>query len=543
MTTLSPAATFMNEQADRIQELIGTTITRLMPAEDQVWEKMIVNSLGVESADNIGRDYLIRKRYEVGLAGVVEGDAAQDDALMYGDQTTTSLGDRLYTDDVNSFLPDPSQGVNARPIKLAIPMRGLKTNLQLSFAEMRADNLKATLGEVVAPKLRGYGKHITQYLCLSWFLSQNNYYRISNITDVSAAVSVVANTSNQEIEIDLANYGDYTVTRLKPGNRVQFYSSNGTTLRELPSLQDQTVLVVVSVDPWTHKVRMRAPDKSALNTFISTTLQDNDIIVLMGMKGTSTTPFTTSPNFAGIAGWNSWIKTGLAGNDTLLGGEAVSGESINVNTHPEFKSFLVNNGGQPLTEYKMTRILNQYHVSGHSWGLELDTLIGSPGITQSVLASRIGREQIDRTGRLASMQSLGVQGGSTDGTGSRYSITVNGRKYDLYESAYVEDGTIYGHKMGGGNWVVAVPPDIAGQQSDSRLGVNAKFPFRLVAPMYGHAGALLPIQRVSGNRVVYAKGMQMPGVLNCQVYPRQQISGLKITNIATDRLLQATSES
>lgn len=543
MASLSPTATFMNERADQIEELIGTSISHLLPQQDQIWEKLIVNSFGVQGADEMGRDYLIRKRYSVGLAGVVEGDAAQDDALMYGDKTITSIGERMYTEDVNSFIPDASLGTNPTPIKMAIPMRGIKANVQFSFAEMRADNLKANIGEIIAPKIRAHGKHIAQNLCLSWFLSQNNNYRISNITNVSAACAIVTGTSNQAFEVDLANYGDFTSFRLQTGNRVQIYSSDGTTLREFPSFGANSFLIVQSVDPWTQKVVLRAPDNSALDTYISTTLQDNDIIVLAGYKGTSTTPHTTAPNFANIAGWNSWIKTGLSGSTTLLGGEAVSGESINVNTHPEFKSFLVNNGGNPLTEYKMTRILDAYHQAGRMWGLELDTLIGSPGIVQSVLASRIGREQIDRTGRLASLNSLGLEGGNTEGTGSRYSITVNGRKYDLYESAFVEDGTIYGHKMGGNNWVVAVPPDIAGSTGDSRLGINAKFPYRLVAPMYGMSGALLPIQRVSNGSVVYAKGMQMPGIINCQVYPTKQVSGLKITNVATDRLLQATSES
>ena len=193
--------------------------------------------------------------------------------------------------------------------------------------------------------------------------------------------------------------------------------------------------------------------------------------------------------FTNIAGINSFLKGGDSSAsstmfNTLLGtvggsasaaaaGESIFGEDINVNEKPEHKSLFRNLNSSLLTEHTLRQILRRFHAAKAKHGQTIDTLVASDGVWLGYESTKIGREILDRTGRLSSLATQGSEGGSPGGANdqfnSGFNFTMDGKSYTGYTSCYVEEGTMYGLKMGGGNYKKYVPPSISGTSSPKLL--------------------------------------------------------------------------
>ena len=228
-------------------------------------------------------------------------------------------------------------------------------------------------------------------------------------------------------------------------------------------------------------------------------------------------------NFTGIAGINSFLKS----TGDLLGNEAVGSANdgkIDVDTHPEFKSFFKSSVGV-LTEHKLRQYLRRFHVAKGRYGQTIDCLIGSDGVWLAYEAQKIGQYMLDRTGNLSSLNSEGSQ----DGFGFHF----EGRTYKGYSSSYIDDGVVYGIKKGGNNWKRYVPPDYSGLQKMGEAPTHV--PFRFVVPaLTGGSSAKWPLlSGTTGSRLTEA--VQMPGMLRMQLIPDQP-AGMKLSGVTTDRV-------
>ena len=70
------------------------------------------------------------------------------------------------------------------------------------------------------------------------------------------------------------------------------------------------------------------------------------------------------------------------------------------------------------------------------------------------LGQKINREYLDRTNKRPSL--------SNEGDADDMTFMIDGRKYTFYTSPYVDGGTVYGFRRGGGNWKRYTPPDVRG---------------------------------------------------------------------------------
>ena len=230
----------------------------------------------------------------------------------------------------------------------------------------------------------------------------------------------------------------------------------------------------------------------------------------------------------GIAGVNSWLKGGSGTNDNFLLGDEKDGTAANqidVTVHPEFKSFTKSSIGT-LTEHKLRQYLRRFHAAKNKYGQYIDCLIASDGVWLAYEATKIGREILDRTGRLSSMTS--------EGSNEGFQFAFDGRSYTGYTSTYVEDGSVYGIRKGGNNWKRYVPPTPSGYSSFAQT--DAFIPFNFIAgALTGTGTNKLPIydSSATGNRSMVTEGVQMPGLLRMQLVPDQP-AGLKLTGVTTD---------
>lgn len=533
----APTGSLYSTHSARIEEIISKSIGMFMPALSPVWRNTIVTNQGVGKASEFGRDWKIIKVFMGSLAGVIDQGGPLNDFPLYGDNQDTLLGSKVHLKNVNQVFPDAFDGPNASPFTLGIPMRSMVTNLPVTLGELQADVTSAFIGQVMAPKMEGFAKNLALMLCNYFYLSQNDYYRISYLGGGSGTGWDKTVATNAELMVD-TTYSNYACERFFVGQRVQFYDSTGATLRQTTAMGADTVFIVVRVDPTAGKVWFRPADGTAdVNT---ASFADDDVIVFAKSKGSSTTPYAASPYFTGIAGINSWLKTGTGSNDNyLLGAERDTSNAIDVTEHPEFKSLLHNNSSDPLTELTLKKVLRRWHVAKAMHGHEIDCFLASDGVWLEYEKQLVGRQREERRNKLATLRKgQGSDNGDFDQADILF--TMDGRTYSGYTDPFVESGTVYGIKKGGGNWKRYSPPDAS--RLKKAANIPDWIPFRFVASaLTGTDTNQMPVYSTStNNRTLPTEGAQMPGMLRMQLIPDQP-TGIKITNVAEDRLYASTS--
>lgn len=542
----APTGSLFSTQGVRIEEVINKQIGMFLPSCDKVWEDMIVSNQSVGPQDAFGRDWLILKTFMGGLSGVIEPGGPKGDFTLYGDPQNTALGSKIHLQGLNSVFPDATLGANQTPYRLGVPMRSMHTNLMLTLGELQAEATQAFIGEVIAPKLEGFAKHISQTMCNYFYISQNTFYSLAAVGDGSTAVAsgtdYLLSDTNTSITIYLQR-SNYAVDRFMVGMRVQFYDSTGTTQRLVVNSTSNSTFIVVAVDELNASVTFKEAGNLSLATTNFVTASGNslttgDLIVMASSKGSASTPYsdTAGKFFTGIAGINSWMKKGDSGgstrsaNNTLLGYESAGSNSgysgdINVNIHPEFRSMEYAMGGQPLTEHKLRLLTRRFHNAKGKYGFTIDTLVASDGVWLAYEAQKIGRQYYDRTGKTSTI--------NNEGSSGDFEFSMDGRTYKGLTSTYIESGTVYGHKFKG-NWKRYSPPDPKGVKKGERL--PAWIPFRFVgAALTGNGSNQIPIFATSANRTFITEGSQLPGFLRMQLVPDQPC-GMKLTGVGEDRI-------
>jgi len=168
-----------------LKRSINKNIDIILPTLHPIWAQTVTSSQGVGSADAIGRDMNILKVFTGSMTGVLEQAKPRNDFVLYGDDTD-ALSPKINTQNVVQAFPDPTQGANASPYRLGIPMRAMVSNIMLTLGELTAEALPAFIGEVIGPKLEGFARNISHQLCNYWHISQNNNYSLGTILTSTA---------------------------------------------------------------------------------------------------------------------------------------------------------------------------------------------------------------------------------------------------------------------------------------------------------------------------------------------------------------------
>jgi len=539
----SSTGSLFDKQSSRIQEILNKNIEVFLPALDPAWRDTFVTNQGVGPASMIGRDLKILKIYMGSMAGVLDMADNRDNFVLYGDKTVSDIGAKLQQQTNTNTWPDATDGVMARPFRLGVGMKAMVSNLYMSLGEMTAEATPAFIGEVIGPKLEGHARLIAHTLCNYWYLAENNAYQVGSITFTTGTAFystdflssatptfTAAGTSGTVSAITAIKFfaNEKNIDRYALGMRVDVFDASSTQIRKNDSqstaaAQGPTTRIsawVAAVDEVTNYVTI------AFGSGISLTAGTTNYVYFANARTLNNGSATTGTGY-GFAGINSWLRSGASGasdgSQYLLGNDRDTGNQIDVNVHPEFRSYMKSSVGT-LTEHKMRQYLRGFHRAKEKYGQYIDTLIASDGVWLNYESQKIGQYMLDRTNRLSSLQNEGSQEG--------FKFSFDGRTYTGYTSNYIEDGTVYGIRKGGTNWKKYVPPSPKGTQKFDKA--ESFIPFEFVGPSLGYADVKVPIQRVSGNSTLVTEGMQMPGMLRMQLVPDQP-AGMKLTNVTTDR--------
>lgn len=531
--TTAPTGSIFSTQSLRIQEIINKGIDVLLPSLDPAWRDSIVSSQGVIPASAIGRDMKMIKVYMAGLTGVFESAASRDDFVLYGDDALGGTGfpaaaagipANLFLQGISQTFPSPLEGPNQAPFRLGIGMRAMVGSIMLTLGELQAEALPALIGEIIAPKMEGFARKIAHTLCNYWYLSQNSYYALATMGTATTAGS----GTNYTIKFNPQNLA---TNRFAVGQRVDIFDTTGATRRNTNG-GARIWLYVLKVDKLRNEVTLTTTAGGAVPTAPSGwSLASTDIVVLANSKGSANTPYASSPYFTGIAGINSWLKTGSGSDDNyLLGGERDTSNYIDVTAYPQFKSMSYSLGGNALTEHTLRKIFRRWNVAKADEGYDIDYVVASDGVWLAYEATKIGQYRLDRTDRVSSLKNEGSSNSMKDEVTYHY----DGRTYTFATSAFVESGTVYAYKRGGNNWKRMIPPSPKGVSRFDRSESFAPFEF-VASALTGLATNQVPIFQTVNNQNLLTEAVQMPGMLRMQLVPDQPC-GIKLTNVAEDRL-------
>jgi len=537
-----------DRQSNRIQEVLNKSMRVFLAGLDPVWRENVVTSQGVGNSGDLGRDLKITRLFMGSLTGVIESGRSFGEQDLYG-SGTSSFGPSMHLQSAAQAYPSPLEGPNATAYRLAIPMRSLVTNLMITLGEKQADATPALIDQVIAPKLTAFARNMAHTLCNYWYLSQNDSYRLCGMTNtqvrsVASSTGATGTSTSTYYQIKF-NPSNYAVHRFSRGQRVDMVYADGDRANDGQAAQaNQTrstrvQLIVESVDPLTNEVVLvtnvdpnttffdtagNAAGSAVTTTYAAQT--DFDLAFIVYANATINASNVGSNTFVGIAGINSWLKNGAETSSTkLLGAESDSSDFIDVAERPEFKSFKYNVNGV-LTEYNLKRYLQRVHSAFEPNGHTIDTLVASEGVWSAYESQKIGQYRIDRTNRVASITSEGQQEGFT--------FSFEGNSYKGYTSRFVEQGTMYGIKLGGKNWKKYVPPSPAGMSKMTQA--DAYVPFEFVAgAITGTSTNQLPIYQTVSNQTMVTQASQMPGRIRMQLVP-DQVNGMKLTGITEDRV-------
>jgi hypothetical protein len=530
--------TLFDTHANQIEEIINKNVDTILPTLDPAWRDTVVTSQGVGPASAIGRDLKILKVYRGGLTGVIEQARPRNDFVLYGDATTSlGRGDKLYTQSATEVWPSALEGPVQKPYRLGIGMRAMLTNLAVTLGEMTAEATPAFIGDVIAPKLKGFAQNMAHTLCNYWYVSQSDSYALAyteSYVGLQGDGTNGAPTGEDRVTLVV---GNGAVDRFYVGQRVDVYTdSSGPAIRindtanaaANQNLTTRKKVFVAAVDELTGKVVLSAATGEFGNGTASITCTTGGTSattkIWITYANSRVNASTTAAGFTGIAGINSWMKFGSGGNDNiLLGAEADSSNQIDVTSHPEFKSFRQTSVGA-LTEHKLRQYIRRFHAAKNKYGQTIDCLIAADGVWMAYEAQKIGQYTLERTGRLSSLNNEGSEDG--------FKFTFEGKTYNGYTSTYIEDGVVYGLKKGGANWKRYVPPAPQGVQSFAEA--ESFIPFNFVMPaLTGMSTTKWPI--LANNGASITEAVQMPGMIRMQLVPDQP-AGLKLTGCSYDKV-------
>ena len=539
------AGSLFDKQSDRIQEVLNKNIEMFLPALDPAWRDTFVTSQGVGPASLIGRDLKILKIYMGSMAGVLDMADSSSNFVLYGDKTVNDIGAKLQQQSNMNTWPDATDGAMARPYRLGIGMKAMVSNLYMSLGEMTAEATPAFIGEVIGPKLEGHARLMAHTLCNYWYISENSNYQLGSFPYVSGntdnqystdffSTTTVPSWNNagnsSSIRAIKVLVTEKSIDRFAVGQRVDVFDDSSTQVRvndSQTSAGSQSSSTRISA--WVAAVdEVKGQVTIAFGAPVTLSMGTTKIYYIYFANGRKLNNGAyNSSNGYGFAGINSWLRSGASGasdnSQYLLGGDRDTSNQIDVNVHPEFRSYFKTSVGT-LTEHKLRQYLRGFHRAKEKYGQYMDCLIASDGVWLNYEAQKIGQYMLDRTSKLSSLTNEGSQEG--------FKFTFDGRSYTGYTSNYIEDGTVYGIRKGGANWKKYVPPSPKGTQKFDKA--ESFVPFEFVGPALGYADVKVPIQKVSGNSTLVTEGMQMPGMLRMQLVPDQP-AGMKLTGVTTDR--------
>lgn len=533
----APSGAFFKNQEAKIPEIINDTLTIMYTGIDPLFN--VVASSERVTTEGLGRNYVVKKVFQGNLSGSVAMARPTAYNTLFGNPQATLPNQNLSRNIPAAFGADPTRGVGARPVTMTVPLQAMDASLELTKAEMDADAFGPTIGEIIAPKLTGFAELIARTRCNMFYTDDATNYSLCDMTNVEVGVGgdaskLVFTPSNEatarfevgqavDIFFQTSGTGNFSEKlNVSVANETATVASwalnatNGTIGSTAGSIDLHVVAVDRIADRVTLQLAAGAWTVGAVANSTARTLPQGTPARTLRVV-TANTKFAAA-NGEAFSGLNSWIKDG-----TGSASESIYG--VDINQRPEFKSYIYTESGA-LTEQKLQRHLSAWIRARKAYGMSIDTFVTTQGVLDAYRATKIGKEEIIRSGPLSL---------AGEGTGEGVAFTHNGKKYMIQTSDWVAYGTMYGVNKSG--FTRYAPPRTPGSGSMGQMPsfLEAEFWAPLVT---GTDSIRLPVTMAgaSGSFNPYSDMCYMPCTVRMEIVP-DQLSMIKITGLQEDKVV------
>lgn len=482
-----------------IREELSGGIIEFRKQLDPMYSRLSRSSKNVH---RIGREFKIVLQGTRGLSGSY---------MHYGSSATDLVGGNRVGDLMSGNRLPAGQGFPGRLestipefYTFNIPLKMSKGNVHIPLTWLLADLTDGALDSSTGILIRTAAQKRALLDCVAFYTTDSVKFPI--VYNLSAAD--ITNGSNADVVITLDNsgtaatgsagtqdtYGYGRITMLAEGMYVEQFNSAGTAAKN-DVTGDGIYLVVTNVNHADNAFTIRAVDASGAAIAFADDIAANDFFA---PRGSFVASQSTGRQPAGL---NSWIKQ----SGTLYP------YGLSLATNPEWASISVSESGPP-TERMLRKYIARAQDRFSPWGIKLDTILASPGVTNAFVENSDNLHTYERNGR-----KLSIEPGWAIGM-----YDHNGVAYDWAISTFVEPKALFVLSTKNGNLIEATLPKLAGTGTRSEFGADIQFYGNLTG-----SGTMLPTRGTDGE---LDDLMEMPYFKICEYYARDPQS-LKISGL------------
>lgn len=444
-----------------IEEKIVPGIAESLWELDAVYPMIKRSSQNVVRNKGIGRTWKVLKTWDSGVTGGAKFTSAQGGNVLSGPNNFNVL-------DTPQTFQAYDEVTHKAQMQSEVQLIEQRGNFYLPHQFLRADQLNASIGSVVARNIKGLSMHLAQQEAATWYSTSATSGQLADIGDTSANVSdktsPAADTSVMLFDLSGTNASG-RIHRFLPGMMVDIYDSTLATKRN-----DGFFLVVDNVDPLNDTLEIRRVDG---NTFQTTTTLNGGVTYATAGGDDDVIVIKDSLNSA-PKGIEAYIADGTTVTDFY---------NIDVRNFSQFKSYLPSAISAALTETTLNRHVAKFFESFP--GKRMDTMLTTMGVLIGFIdnidsghagsaSAQSGRFRYDRNGK-----PLDVEAGW-----EAFRYRFASRSMEIFTSTYCESGTLYAGRFRNGGLTRYVPPALPGAKQDPRIGQEVEF----VAPLGGSGG-------------------------------------------------------
>lgn len=446
-----------------IRQELQPAILESLPMEDPIWTEILRESVGVARDARIGRDFLVQKVYRTGVGGAGHwGQLAGGDLL--DTEAGTATGARIL--DAPRTYPAHNEGTSSEFLTVQISLIKYRGNIHLDESVLLAAELDASIGNVVAMKIKDAARKFASSLTTSFYALATQ----GSGSDIDNTLGVIGSThTDPDDSGNAAVVGDSAVTvnlsagqlaNFYPGQMLEAFDTVGTARRHSSAATLRTsgdsFLVVDVVDRVGGTMILRLHGGGTFDTEFVTgdllipqrdaTATFNDIRNTASGEAKARAPY----------GLNDWLK----GSGTLFNEQGETG--ISLTNYPQFKSVTSALTGV-LDEADLNKFLGRFwqHYGGH---VDLDTIITTMGVINGFTTAQDGAFKWERNDK-----ALASKVGWTT-----FDYTLNGRNFRVLLSRGLETGACVALSLRD-NVKMYVPPSQSQFQTDSRFSPLIEF--------------------------------------------------------------------
>lgn len=458
----------------------------------KIWRRAIQSSSDL--VGSWGQGWVLRKIFMRGIGGVVAAGQMQSQGTLLASDNTVAPNFGILGKTAGQWAPGPDTSTTPQFFQYQVPLYKLMGNMTMELELRRQELIDATKSRITQATIDGAAKQLSLFKCNSFWAETAVLPTKSSTYSATFEGGVIGSfVTAADITLTGAGAADSitsgltltsgSIGRFYEGQQVDVICANGTNSRFVRVNAQEEPFFIARVDPLANKIWLLNRNRGGTTWTIygdsTTGLTNNPVLI---------TPFRAFANQTWLVGGspstaaNAYIDLstpaanttylpqlafsierflknsgGLLGTGTSHATSSSPSNSIDLAKFPDYKSYVVDAGGNALDESYLFGLTARLEQAGYTLEDLPDEFWGSPGVMTAFTEALNGLFVYQRNG-----ERVDVQAGYDHPDGLTF--RGFGGDYTIQTDRFVGNQKVYGVK-GGKNFMEIGPPQMQGALS------------------------------------------------------------------------------